>query len=291
MALIPRAASSFIHYEQIPFIVFTIILMVITLLSTCFGIHRRISVSGKLLVEDVFALLATIAALALSSTFTIDDDLNDGDNLEIIRKVSVVALYSYIAAVLFLRTSFLLLYLRLDRRIIMRWIVLALSPVVLTQTCSLVIGAAFSCAPPTLIWTTSIASSGRCWTSGSIQTFLNVSGILVSAVDASILAASLSMAGTRRGLRAKKWSVIVPFVLGALTIIAGCVRCYYAWTLVDANHPYRKVAFPAMFAQVEVHLALICCSVLTVTGLLPLALKEISRRNTLALPPARPCRK
>ncbi|EGP88893.1 uncharacterized protein MYCGRDRAFT_91840 [Zymoseptoria tritici IPO323] len=201
MALIPRAASSFIHYEQIPFIVFTIILMVITLLSTCFGIHRRISVSGKLLVEDVFALLATIAALALSSTFTIDDDLNDGDNLEIIRKVSVVALYSYIAAVLFLRTSFLLLYLRLDRRIIMRWIVLALSPVVLTQTCSLVIGAAFSCAPPTLIWTTSIASSGRCWTSGSIQTFLNVSGILVSAVDASILAASLSMAGTRRGLR------------------------------------------------------------------------------------------
>lgn len=114
-----------------------------------------------------------------------------------------MALYSYIAAVLFLRTSFLLLYLRLDRRIIMRWIVLALSPVVLTQTCSLVIGAAFSCAPPTLIWTTSIASSGRCWTSGSIQTFLNVSGILVSAVDASILAASLSMAGTRRGLRVR----------------------------------------------------------------------------------------
>lgn len=56
--------------------------------------------------------------------------------------------------------------------------------------------------------------------------------------------------------------------MGILPIIAGCLRSYYTWHAIDSSDPYYDLVEGAIWAQVELHLAILCGSASTFKVLL-----------------------
>lgn len=161
-------------------------------------------------------LFGTITACGLSATFTIGayhgygqhaSQLTEADQ-EVLRKIAFAIIFLYIVTQLLVKTSFLVLYLRLDQRAPMRATVYILMFVVAAQNITFFIVQALSCIPIGSI------DAGHCWSSERMQLLFNVTGIIITIIDTAIFVIPLCMLhGLELPIRQK-------FAVGALFALA-----------------------------------------------------------------------
>jgi hypothetical protein len=84
----------------------------------------------------------------------------------------------YIVAIFFVKMSFLVLYLRLDHRERMRWLIYIWMFVVIGVSVSSFFVLAFSCFPPAVFWDITGTVEGHCMASDDQQSFYDANGIL-----------------------------------------------------------------------------------------------------------------
>lgn len=106
----------------------------------------------------------------------------------------VVATYLWIGCAALAKMSVLFFLHRLDSRKPMRWIVYSLMFLLIAQNLSLVFIFTSYCFPRSALWPGSATSSdGGHWKTSTIQWYLNINGLVVAVLDATIFATPLFM--------------------------------------------------------------------------------------------------
>ncbi|KAI5361001.1 hypothetical protein Slin15195_G089110 [Septoria linicola] len=262
--------------KQLLIIAVSVVLMVVTLLGISLRIYARLAVLRKVFTDDVLMLFGTLTALGLSATFAIAAYHGYGkhvsqlrpEDLAALRKIAFAIIFLYIITSLLVKTSFLILYLRLDQRGPMRATVYILMFVVAAQNISFLIVQALSCMPPSFLPVGNEAVDRKCWSPQTIQQSYNVNGVLIAIIDAAIFVVPLCMLHGMELPPKQKFAVGGLFALGVLPIAAGCLRCFYTWNAIDSNDIHYDLAEGGVFAQLELHLAILCGSASTFKVLL-----------------------
>jgi hypothetical protein len=120
----------------------------------------------------------------------------------------------YIIASLLVKTSFLVLYIRLDQRKPMRATVYVLMFLVAAQNTSFFVVQAIACTRPIFL----TGESGHCWSSDNVQKMYNINGIAIAVLDTAIFVVPLLMLHGLSMPQRQKSIVGALFALGILPI-------------------------------------------------------------------------
>ncbi|KXT02457.1 hypothetical protein AC578_7843 [Pseudocercospora eumusae] len=292
--------------KQLVIIVASVILMVISFVGTSLRLYARLAIIGKVFTEDILVVLGTFTALGLSSTFvtaaysglgkhseyrklakqeqrltTTDTDIRPED-VELLRTLGFVILVLYVATAILTKISFLTLYLRLDQRRPMRLAVYFLMCCIATVKITFMIVQSLTCAHPTLFWSRQGALEGQCWSPQEVQYLYNIVSILTIVVAAAIISTPLPMLHGLELPNRQRYAVCALFALGFLPIIG---KCYYLWNLMKSDDINYAAAEASIWAQVELHMVILCSSASTFKVLMKGFFPSCSRTDNSSVDP------
>ena len=250
-------------------------------------------------------LLGTITAFGLSACITTATYNGFGDHssqitpvdLNALRKLAFASLVFYVVTSLLVKTSFLILYLRLDPRPAMRACVYLLMFFVGAQNTAFFVVQALSCMPLNFIPVGDESTERKCWSPETIQQSFNINGVLIAIIDTALFSIPLYMLYGMQLPTRQKIAVGALFALGFLPIVgkwtvdprsqpqlilnftAGALRCFYTWDAIQSQDIYYDLSEGSIFVQVELHLAILCGSASTFKVLLK-GLSPSCCRNT-----------
>lgn len=243
-------------------IIISIMLILVSLVGISLRIYSRLTILRKLFADDVLMLMGTITAVILSSAYVVGAHHGFGKHLtqiaphdlEALRKITFACILLYVMAQLLVKIAVLVLYYRLDQRTLMRFTVYILIFVVLAQNITFFTLQSLSCI------SIGAASLHHCLSLEKLQLLFNVSGVIVIAIDLAIFIIPLWMLHNLELPAKQKLAGCTVFALAFLPIAAGSLRCYFIWHAIDANDMHYNLVLGGIFAQVEIHLAILCGS-------------------------------
>ncbi|KAL4965195.1 uncharacterized protein BDV14DRAFT_200185 [Aspergillus stella-maris] len=166
----------------------------------------------------------------------------------------------YVLSLMFVKTSLLLFYLRLDPRRWMKYTVYGLLVIVIDLSIASVCILAFSCFPPSKFWDLSVDASDHCMDAGRQQTFYEANGVLNIVTDICIYIVPIPMLwGVRISMR-RKGAIFAIFSIGILSIAAGCVRYDFVRKLASNPDQYYYLADSLNWCSIEIYVAIFCGS-------------------------------
>ncbi|CAK1359771.1 hypothetical protein CB0940_05914 [Cercospora beticola] len=276
MPLISRTAVKQDDSKQQLIVAVSITLLAMSLIGVTLRMYARLAVLRKVFTDDVLILLGTITAFGLSACVTTATYNGLGDHasqitptdLNALRKLAFASLLFYVVTSLLVKTSFLILYLRLDPRPAMRACVYLLMFFVGAQNIAFFVVQALSCIPLNFIPVDDESADRKCWSSETIQQSFNINGVLIAIIDTALFSIPLYMLYGMQLPTRQKIAVGALFALGFLPIVAGALRCFYTWNAIQSEDIYYDLSESSIFVQVELHLAILCGSASTFKVLL-----------------------
>ncbi|KAK4495708.1 hypothetical protein PRZ48_012976 [Zasmidium cellare] len=265
--------------KQVLLIVISVVLMVVTTLGISFRLYSRLFVLRKVFAEDCLMLVGTLFAFGLSSIFVIGayhgfgthfaDIQAQPANQRLLYNLTFASSFVYAATTLFVKFSFLMLYLRIDDRKHMRWTVYILMAVIIGQTIMTVTVMSLSYILPTQ-WSgfTQGDMSSIKIKPATAQAFWNAADVTSAVTSTAVYVAPFFILRGLQLPKRQKWGVAVLLGLGILPVAASCIKTYYIWSMYLTTDAYYDIVNAAIWTQVEVHLAILCGSVQTYRVLL-----------------------
>ncbi|KAH8881991.1 hypothetical protein GQ53DRAFT_886317 [Thozetella sp. PMI_491] len=169
----------------------------------------------------------------------------------------------YVIALMFVKLSILVFYLRIDPRRLTRYAIYFLLFTVIGLQISTVIICIFGCIPPQKYWDVTGAQPGQCMSNLARQTFFEANGIINIIQDILIYLLPIPMMWHLQIPRRQKIAVTALFMVGFVSVAAGCVRYYYVLKLANEADIWFYFAASLNWCSIEVCAALICGSAST----------------------------
>ncbi|KAL4792441.1 hypothetical protein BDV19DRAFT_400540 [Aspergillus venezuelensis] len=154
-----------------------------------------------------------------------------------------------VLSLMFVKTSLLLFYLRLDPRRWMKYTVYGLHVIVVGLSIASFCVLAFSCFPPSRFWDLSTDASDHCMDADRQQTFYEANGVLNIVTDIWV----------RISMR-RKGAIFAIFSIGVLSIAASCVRYDLVRKLTSNPDQYYYLADSLNSCSNEIYVAIFCGS-------------------------------
>ncbi|KAM3421490.1 hypothetical protein BST61_g1883 [Cercospora zeina] len=276
MAFRSQKAANQNDSKQELIVAVSITLMAVSLVGISLRMYARLAVLRKVFTDDALMLFGTITAFGLSACITAATYNGFGgyafqatpDDLRALRKLAFAALIFYVVSSLLVKSSFLVLYLRLDPRPAMRACVYLLMFFVGAQNIAFFVVQAVSCVPHSFEPADDGSTGRKCWSPETIQQSFNINGVVIAVIDTALFSIPLYMLHGMQLPTRQKFAVGALFALGFLPIVAGALRCFYTWNAIQSNDIYYDLSEGGIFVQIELHLAILCGSASTFKVLL-----------------------
>ncbi|KAF2167936.1 hypothetical protein M409DRAFT_22081 [Zasmidium cellare ATCC 36951] len=274
-----QAPESCSDSKQVLLIVLSVLFMVVTVFGISFRLYSRLFVLRKVFAEDGLMLVGTVFALGLSSIFVTDAYHGYGTHFADIqtRPANQTLLYNltfaislvYAATTLFVKFSFLMLYLRIDDRKPMRWTVYTLMAIIIGQALMTTTVMSLSYIVPSQWGDASQGDASNIRIKPvTAQAFWNAADVMSAVTSTAVYVAPFFILRGLQLPKRQKWGVAVLLGLGILPVAASCIKTYYIWSMYLSRDVYYQIVNAAIWVQVEVHLAILCSSVQTYRVLL-----------------------
>ncbi|KAI0003521.1 hypothetical protein F4779DRAFT_96242 [Xylariaceae sp. FL0662B] len=243
------------------FIAFTLFVMAVR-------IHVRLAVIKSIGLDDILMIIGTVFTFGLSAASMLAAYWGTGlhsDQLVLEEMTQMLqAVYStrllYIIAIMFVKVSLLVFYLRLDQRPLMRNTVYFLIFVVVGFSIASFFILAFSCYPPAMFWDITGTVKGKCISADSQQHFYDVNGFLNIIIDLAIYITPIPMLWHIQISLRQKLALTAIFGLGVVAVAAGCVRFAYVRLLANTDDMYFYLADSLSWCEIEIYVTIFCGS-------------------------------
>ncbi|KAL3490347.1 hypothetical protein BJX62DRAFT_238159 [Aspergillus germanicus] len=231
-------------------------------------IYVRLVMLRALGTDDILMIVGTFFGFALTGASMAAayygvgrhyDDIPDVDYIPMLKSIYATRLL-YVLSLLFVKTSLLIFYLRLDHRRPLKYTVYGILFIVIGVSIASFFILAFSCYPPAKFWDVLGTADGKCMDPGNQQDFYEANGILNIITDVLIYVVPIPMLWGVRISTRRKGAIFAIFGLGILSIAAGGVR--YSFVLQLAGNPdqYYYLADSLNWCSIEIYVAIFCGS-------------------------------
>ncbi|KAI0475045.1 hypothetical protein GGR56DRAFT_675211 [Xylariaceae sp. FL0804] len=211
------------------------------------------------LIIFTFGLSAASMAAAWYGVGLHDSDIPPGNTTQMLQAVYATRLL-YVVAIMFVKLSLLVFYLRLDRRPCMRYAVYALVLAVLGFSAASFFILTFTCYPPSMFWDVTGTVKGSCISPDSQQAFYDANGVLNIFIDLGIYITPMPTLWNIQISLRQRLAVMALFGLGIVAVAAGCVRFFYVRLLANTSDMYFFLADSLSWCEIEIYVAIICGS-------------------------------
>ncbi|KAL4903357.1 hypothetical protein BDW74DRAFT_156227 [Aspergillus multicolor] len=243
------------------FVVFISVVIAIRIYVRRVMLHAMGTDDVLMAIGTIFAFGLTAASIA-AAYYGVGrhyNDIPDADYVPMLQSIYATRLL-YVVALMFVKVSLLLFYLRLDPRRYMRWAVYAIFFIVMGVSIASFFILAFSCFPPAKFWDVTGTAAGHCMNPTSQQSFYEANGILNIITDTLIYLVPIPMLWKVRISARRKGALFGVFGLGILSIAAGGVRYDFVRKLANNPDQYYYLADSLNWCSIEIYVAIFCGS-------------------------------
>ncbi|KAI1080323.1 hypothetical protein F5B20DRAFT_589403 [Whalleya microplaca] len=228
------------------FIAFTVFVMAVR-------IHVRLTVIKSVGLDDILMIIGTVFTFGLSVSSMLcayygvglhTDQLVIQDMTQMMQSIYSTRLL-YVVAIMFVKLSLLVFYLRLDQRPLMRNTVYFLIFIVVGFSIASFFILAFSCYPPEMFWDLTGTVKGECISAQSQQDFYDANGALNIVIDLAIYITPIPMLWNIQISLRQKLALTAIFGLGFVAV---------------ADDMYFYLADSLSWCEIEIYVAIFCGS-------------------------------
>ncbi|KAL4955732.1 hypothetical protein BDW69DRAFT_182283 [Aspergillus filifer] len=242
-------------------------------------VYVRLAILRELGTDDMLMVIGTILGFGLTGASMAAAYYGVGRHYQDLLPLSpptttpmLQSIYAtrilYVLPLMFVKTSLLLFYLRLDPRRWMKYTVYGLLVIVIGLSIASFCILAFSCFLPPKFWDLSVDASDHFMDADRQQTFYEANGVLNIVTDICIYIVPIPMLwGLRISVR-RKGAIFAIFSIGILSIAAGCVRYDFVRKLASNPDQYYYLADSLNWCSIDIYVAIFCGSAPTLSVLI-----------------------